>query len=107
MVGKRILLVDDDVDITKLYKRALEEDEEFKVDAYNDPIEALSDFRPDSYDVLLIDVMMPKMNGFELCKEIKNLDETARVCFITGFEVNYKALREIFPGLAKESYISN
>jgi DNA-binding response OmpR family regulator len=101
-----ILVVDDDPDITRLYKAGLQAEEGFKVHTYNDPNEALSAFQPDYYDILLVDVRMPNMNGFDLYKEIKKLDASIKVCFITGFEVNYRALQEIFPELAQECYIS-
>jgi DNA-binding NtrC family response regulator len=101
-----ILVVDDDPDITKLYKAALEEEEGFKLDTYNDPKEALSDFKPNYYDISLIDIRMPEMNGFDLYKEIIKLDSSIKVTFITAFEVNYRAWQEIFPDLAQESYIS-
>ena len=100
-----VLIVDDDPDITKLYSTALE-GEGFKIDTYNDPRKALSDFKPDYYDILLLDVRMPDMNGFDLYKEMKKLDSSMKVCFITGYEVNYKALQEIFPDMTQESYIS-
>lgn len=100
-----VLIVDDDPDITRLYRTALE-GEGFKIDTYNDPRKALSDFKPDYYNVSLIDVRMPNMNGFDLYKEMKKLDSNMKVCFITGFEVNYKALQEIFPDLTQEYYIS-
>lgn len=101
-----VLVVDDDPDITALYKAALQEAGEVKVDTYNDPVVALSEFKPHYYDISLIDVRMPNMNGFDLYKEIKKLDPIIRVCFITAFDVNYQALQEIFPGLAQECYIS-
>ena len=101
-----ILVVDDDPDITKLYKTTLEEEEGFKVDTYNDPKEALSDFKPNYYDISLIDIRMPEMNGFDLYKEIIKLDSSIKVTFITAFEVNYRAWQEIFPDLTQESYIS-
>ena len=100
-----VLIVDDDPDITKLYSTALE-GEGFKIDTYNDPRKALSDFKPDYYDISLIDVRMPHMNGFDLYKEMKKLDSSMKVCFVTGFEVNYKAFQEIFPDLTQEYYIS-
>ncbi len=89
---KRILLVDDEVDITTTYRMALEE-AGFQVDAYNDSSLALSEYKPGIYDLLLFDVKMPKMNGFELYEKIKG----SRVCFITAFEVYYQALKELFP----------
>jgi two-component system catabolic regulation response regulator CreB/two-component system response regulator ChvI len=102
----KALVIDDDPDITSLYKDALEQEGRFKVDAYNDPNQALSGFKPHYYDISLIDVRMPDMNGFDLYKELKKLDPTIKVCFITGFEVNYRALQEIFPDIAQECYIS-
>jgi two-component system catabolic regulation response regulator CreB/two-component system response regulator ChvI len=100
-----VVIVDDDPDITKLYMTALE-GEGLKIDTYNDPRKALSNFKPNHYDIALIDVRMPDMNGFDLCKEMKKLDSHMKVCFITGYEVNYKALQEIFPDMTQESYIS-
>jgi DNA-binding response OmpR family regulator len=94
----RILIVDDELDITLAFKKGLESNG-FLVDIYNDPVVALSDFKPDFYDLLLVDVRMPKMNGFELYQEIEKIDKKAKVCFITAFEVYYQALREIFPTL--------
>jgi len=95
---KRILLVDDEVDITTTYRMALEE-AGFQVDAYNDSSLALSEYKAGIYDLLLFDVKMPKMNGFELYEKIKGLktDQKPRVCFITAFEVYYQALKELFP----------
>jgi DNA-binding response OmpR family regulator len=67
----KILVVDDDPDITSLYKTALEGHEGFKVETFNDPRETLSNFKPHYYDISLIDVRMPGMNGFELYDELK------------------------------------
>ena len=102
----KIMVVDDDPDITSLYRAAFEEEEGLEINTYNDPREALSDFKPGYYDILLIDVKMPHMDGFDLYKELKKIDPNIKVCFITGFEVNYRALQEIFPELAQECYIS-
>ena len=101
---KRILLVDDEQDITFALSTGLE-DKGFAVDAVNDPQEALSNFKAGLYDLLLIDVKMPKMNGFELYREIEKMDNKAKVCFITAFEVYYKSLRELFPTTKVDCYI--
>jgi two-component system, OmpR family, response regulator ChvI len=101
---KRILLVDDEQDITFALSTGLE-DKGFAVDAVNDPQEALSNFKAGLYDLLLIDVKMPKMNGFELYQEIEKIDNKAKVCFITAFEVYYKSLRELFPTTKVDCYI--
>ena len=96
---KRLLIVDDDVDITNSFSLALEDSGLFLVDTYNDPLVALSNYRPNSYDLLLLDIKMPEMNGFELYEQIKKLDNKVKVCFISAFDVDYTALREQFPSL--------
>jgi two-component system, OmpR family, response regulator ChvI len=100
----KILIVDDDADITLAFKKGLENDG-FKVDVFNDPLEALSKFEASKYDLLLLDIRMPKMNGFELYKEIDKIDNDVKVCFITAFEVYYEALREVFPSMEVECFI--
>ena len=70
---KQILIVDDDPDITLTFKIALEkENDKLEVYTFNDPLLVLSQFKPSFYDLLLIDITMPNMNGFELCRDIKN-----------------------------------
>ena len=58
----------------------------FEVDAFNDPLLALSNFKPNVYGLALLDIRMPKMNGFELCNQIKDIDNKIEACFITAFE---------------------
>jgi two-component system catabolic regulation response regulator CreB/two-component system response regulator ChvI len=101
---KRIFVVDDEVDITTVFKLCLEE-ADLQVDVYNDPLLALSDYKPGIYDLLLLDIKMPKMNGFELYKKIKDIeggydDEyKPRVCFITAYEGYRNQFNELFPTL--------
>jgi two-component system, OmpR family, response regulator ChvI len=95
---KRILIVDDEPSITLAFKKGLENDG-FEVDTFTDPSSALLNFKTNSYDLLLLDVKMPKMNGFELYQEMQKIDNKVKVCFITAFEVYYEALREVFPNL--------
>ena len=99
-----ILIVDDEIDITLAFKKGLESNG-FMVDIYNDPVTALLNFKSDFYDLILVDVRMPKMNGFELYQVIEKLDKKSKVCFITAFEVYYHALREIFPTLEVGCFI--
>ena len=101
---KRILLVDDEHDIALAFKISLENNG-FTVDAFNDPEEALSNFKAGFYDLLLIDIKMPKMNGFELYREIEKIGNKAKICFITAFEVYYKSLSELFPTVKVDCYI--
>jgi CheY-like chemotaxis protein len=103
--SEHILLVDDEEDIARLFKRALER-AGFIVDMYNDPLQSLSNYRTGIYDLLLLDIKMPEMNGFELYKRIKQIDDKSKVCFMTAFEEYYDEFREIFPDLKdKECFI--
>ena len=99
----RILLVDDDVDITHSFSLALQRDG-FIVDKYNDPLIALGDFKADLYDLVLLDIKLPKMDGFELYDKIREIDRRVKVCFISGYQMNYLALRE--QGLQIDCFIS-
>jgi two-component SAPR family response regulator len=65
--------------------------------AYNNPIIAVREFKPNFYDLMLIDINMPYMNGFEFCEKILELDVNVRVCFMSSAEVNIEALREVYP----------
>jgi DNA-binding response OmpR family regulator len=108
---KRILIIDDETDITLTYKVALES-EGFEVDVSNDPLETLLNFQaggssPGFYDLLLIDITMPKMNGFELYEKIKKIDNKVKVCYMSAYiaKVNYEALREKLPMLTMDNFI--
>ena len=101
----RILIVDDEEDIARLFKVALEQSG-FIVNIYNDPLLSLSNYRAGIYDLLLLDIRMPQMNGFELYKRIRQIDESAKVCFMTAFEVYHDEFKRIFPDLIeKECFI--
>jgi CheY-like chemotaxis protein len=101
---KRILVVDDEPDLTYTLKLGLENTGSFEVDAFNDPELALSAFKPGNYDFLLIDIRMPKMSGYDLYDKIRAIDSKVKSCFITAYEINYQALREQFPLLKMECY---
>jgi len=99
-VGKkgRVLIVDNNTDITKSFGLALEDSGLFeKVEQCNDPMLALSNFRPDTYDIVLLDVQMSDLNGFELCSKLREIDNKARVFFITPQDVDHSTLKEEFP----------
>jgi DNA-binding response OmpR family regulator len=91
--NKRILVVDDEPDLTQVSTLALEY-HGFKVDSFNDPQEALSKFKPGLYDLIILDIKMPKMDGFELYHEIKKKDNNAKVCFLTASELYYEEFRK-------------
>lgn len=101
----KLLVVDDELDITRTVKTGLELMGSFSVDTFNDPVEAASHFRAGTYDMLILDIRMPKMNGFELYREIMKKDSNARVCFITAFEINHSEFRKLFPSVDVNCFI--
>ena len=93
--GKRILLVDDEPNVTMLFSMVLNASNGFDVYSFNDPLLALSNFKPDYYNLAILDIKMPKMNGFELYAEMKKKDSKIRDCFITATDkINYESLGE-------------
>lgn len=95
-LSKVILIVDDDPDMTSIFSLGLQ-DEGFEVYAYNDPLGVLSEFKPNFYDLLLVDINMPKINGIELSRRLLELDSNVKICFITAGEANIEVLRELYP----------
>jgi len=93
----RILIIDDESDITLAFRKALRDKGFEQVETVNEPILALKNFKAGSYDLLIIDIVMAEMDGFELYEGIRKIDNKVKVCFITAFEVNYQALRAVFP----------
>jgi CheY-like chemotaxis protein len=90
---KKILVVDDEADLTMLCSLALEY-HGFKVYTFNDPREALSNYKPGYFDLVILDIKMPKMDGFQLYDEIKKKDQKAKVCFLTASELYYEEFRK-------------
>jgi CheY-like chemotaxis protein len=88
----RLLLVDNEPDNTSVLSMGLE-DEGFNVDAFNDPILALSNFKPNYYSLVILDINMLKMNGYDLYKEIRKLDNKVKICFLTASELYNENLR--------------
>ncbi len=101
---KKILVVDDEPDITTSIKMGLEK-KGFSVDTYNDPLQAIKEYRHGTYDLMLIDIKMPKMNGFEFYREIKKKNDSSKICFFTAFEVYYEEFRKVFPNLEVKCFI--
>jgi DNA-binding response OmpR family regulator len=107
-MNKRVLLVDDEPDLNLTLKITLEENG-FKVDSFTDPLSALENFKGEvagMYELLILDMKMPNMNGFELYRQIKKIDDKVKICFLTAGEMDYEQFRkELFPALDNNCYI--
>ncbi len=101
---RRVLIVDDEVDITDALKAGLER-HGFRVETFNDPALALSKFAPGLYDVSILDIRMPGMNGFELYREMRKIDGRASVCFLTAFDVHKEEFEKMFPDVKVKAFL--
>ena len=97
---KRILLIDDEPDITFTIKDILE-DNGFQVDSFNDPILALNSYKSNFYDLVILDIKMPKINGFELYIKIREQDPKAKICFLTAITTFNEDFRKTRLALGK------
>ena len=100
MSKRRILIIDDDIDINNLFKLFLEYDG-YNVDAFTDPIDALYSFRKNAYDLVLLDLKMPKMNGMLLYEKLQNIDPDLLFCFITANKEYVEHLKKNNPDIEK------
>jgi DNA-binding response OmpR family regulator len=84
-----IIMVDDEPDVNLSIKTALEDNGDFEVDTFNDAESALFAFKPDQYDLAILDVKMPGMNGFQLCGRLRDIDKKLKISFLTATELTY------------------
>ncbi len=104
----KILVVDDEPDVTYTLKATLEATGSFAIYPFNEPGLALSNFRPNIYDLAILDIRMPQMNGFELLYEIRKIDKNVKVCFLTAVSelTEYMtAIKKIYPSLDENCII--
>jgi CheY-like chemotaxis protein len=104
-VTKQILVIDDDLDSAIAIRTCLESYpkknargsgfQTMEVTMYSNPVTALVEFKPYYYDLVLVDINMPTVNGYELVEKITRLDLNIKVCFMSSGELNYEAIREI------------
>ena len=102
--NKRVLVVDDEQDITTVMKFGLRKFG-FEVDVFNDPKIALSQFKPNYYSAIILDVRIPGMTGFELARRIWAMDPNARICFFSAFEVYENEARKTFVDFKTHCFI--
>jgi two-component system, OmpR family, response regulator ChvI len=100
--SKRILLVDDEPDSCLVYQTVLE-DSGYRCTSYNDSVQVLQEFRPNYYDLVILDIRMPKLDGFALCRKIRELDKAVQIIFITASEGHYESFRrQYYPELSND-----
>ena len=107
MINKRVLIVDDESDVNLAVSMVLE-DKGFLVDSFTDPLLAFESVKGEAgkYELVILDIRMPNMNGFELYKQIKKIDDKVKVCFLTAGEMDYEQFRkELSPALDENCYI--
>jgi DNA-binding response OmpR family regulator len=90
---KKVLIVDDEPDVSNVLKKVFDQSG-FNADSYDDPILALENFKAGSYDLVLLDIKMPEMDGFRLCQEMRKIDSKVKVCFLTASEMYYERFRK-------------
>jgi two-component system, OmpR family, response regulator ChvI len=100
--NKKILLVDDEPDSCLVYEVVLQ-DAGYECTSYNDSVKALQEFRPNYYDLVILDIRMPKLDGFALCEKIREIDKAVPIIFITATEGHYDSFRrQYYPELSKD-----
>jgi CheY-like chemotaxis protein len=101
----RILIVDDEADVMTVMKRGLEMSG-FHVRTESDPATALENFKAGTFDLLITDIKMPKMDGFELAGRLLEIDPKIRICFITAFDIDYfEKFRQRFSHIPTRCFI--
>ena len=102
---KRILLVDDEPDHCMVYQIVLE-DTGYECTSYTDSVRALQEFKPDYYDLVILDIRMPKLDGFALCEKIREVDREVQIIFITAGEAYYESFRkQYYPKISNDTNI--
>ena len=88
-----VLLVDNEPDVTYAIRTVLE-DNGFEVDSFNDPVLVSETYKSNYYDLVILDIKMPKMDGFQLYDRIRQKDRKTKICFLTASEMFYESLRQ-------------
>ena len=100
--------MDDEQDIAYTLKATLEETESFQVETFTDPLLALSEFKAGAYDLAVLDIRMPIMNGFQLCRKLRNIDNKLKICFLTAAELLYyrETASDVIDDLGTDCFVS-
>ena len=92
-----ILLLDDESDVCAVLKKGLEKNQLFTVYAFTDPEDALNSMSQNNYDIMIIDIRLPKMDGFEFCEKALQKTDDAKVIFITASDKYQEEYQKRFP----------
>ena len=101
MTKKRVLIIDDDKDVGNLFKIYLEKSGEYQIDAYTDPVDALYYFKKGLYDLVLLDLKMPQIDGISMYQQLKKVDSNTSICLITADIANLEQLKTKIPNIEK------
>jgi CheY-like chemotaxis protein len=103
---KKILVVNDEPDVTTMLKMTLER-VGFRVDTFNDPVLALKSYKPHLYDLVILDVIMPELDGLELYTQLKRIDSGINICFLTASSEPYREelLKEKYNQLSRDLFL--
>ncbi|MDQ4013134.1 MAG: response regulator [Thermoproteota archaeon] len=105
----KLMVVDDEKDILRIIKRDLEADNNsFRVDTFSSSelaLQAFDNHPKDYYDLILTDIRMPKINGFELYRRIKEKNPSMKIAFITAFEINKEEFNKVLPSIDVKDFI--
>ena len=91
--AKKIMVVDDENDLIFLLRTLLDQ-MGFKVSGFTDPLLALQAFKAGTYDLAILDIRLPGLDGFELCERLERIDHSLKVCFFTASEFYYNNSKE-------------
>jgi len=98
---KRVLIIDDDKDVGNLFKIYLEKSGEYQIDAYTDPVDALYYFKKGLYDLVLLDLKMPQIDGISIYQQLKKVDSNTSICLITADIAYLEQLKTKIPNIEK------
>lgn len=100
----KILIVDDEADLTAIMKKGLQHFG-FAVDAFNNPLQALSSFEPRAYDIAILDIRMPQMSGYDLYPRLQEMDPKLKICFMTAYEIHQTQIPQLIPNFDSRYFV--
>lgn len=105
--SKSILVLDDEFDVMNIIKVGLQKKGSFEVYGFTDPVLALEHFKTNAeqYSLVISDIRMPEMNGYEFAKQVKKIKSDIKVFFMTAFEINKEEFSRVLPDIKINEFI--